>query len=43
MPPPYPVSDPSEPIILWQGIIIQIGLLWFAPPTARTAFGFEIL
>ena len=38
-PPPYPVSDPSEPITRWQGIRIAIRLSPFARATARTASG----
>lgn len=43
MPPAYPVSDPSAPITLWQGITIPTGLLAFAMPTARSARGLPIL
>ena len=38
-PPPKPVSEPSAPITLWQGLTMAIGLAPFARPTARMALG----
>ncbi len=38
-PPAYPVRLPSEPVTLWHGTIIEMGLAAMALATARTALG----
>src|SRR5450432_152233 len=41
-PPPNPVRAPDAPITRWQGMMMQIGFLPLAAPTARTAAGAPI-
>jgi outer membrane usher protein len=36
-PPPYPVSEPVDPITRWQGTMIATGFAPLAAPTAREA------
>lgn len=38
-PPAYPVRLPSEPVTLWHGTIMEMGLAAMALATARTALG----
>lgn len=38
-PPPKPTNEPLAPTTLCHGIIIDIGFLLFALPTALAAFG----